>query len=336
MERPVPRKQTTRIAPLMQFAKSAAQIFSDFMDWFHVNVSAYLFVLVVCVFAADLGDWTAFFMIPASLAVFVDLTYTAVIYLKNRTWITFIWECLKSALSGSWAAALLGVEYLKKRWLGQVCLFSTCVHGTGFLCYWVYQHLGTLKDVCEATFTLLIDFIKHLTDPVAIMKAFNAWIKSVFLARYFEVERVYVQGMLRLIREDPAGSLVMIVGMSVVLAGVTLIIYWAYHAPWRRFMTSFGFSEEFLDHFSKCTWTQLARALWTGLYNECCIHAREKKRKDDLEQELEQELEQAAEAAESPADKKEATEPVADKKEFAVPAPRLIATLQGTSDKKST
>ena len=145
-------------------------------------------------------------------------------------------------------------------------MIFTAIYPTGFTAYWIYCHLGRLKDMIQATWTLIKELWQCLLDPVALMKAFRFWCQSVYLFRPVEHTRLHVQTMLLIIQDTNFYSIVRILLGTVVLALFTLAVYAIYQAPYAKFLVFCGMSPDLVSVLSKKTWLDIVRLGWKACW----------------------------------------------------------------------
>lgn len=185
------------------------------------------------------------------------LAVRAVREARRRGWLRWICEVANYYIGKAWIRALLGLRYMRDSWLGRVlALFA--VANIGLLAPWVYYNVDPLRWM-RASVQLIVDVAQYITDPPALLVAFDVWKDSVpLLGPMLRYGAFYTANMVQMSKNGDHGVLLAVPIMSFLLGGAAVVAYLLWNfgnvyrwldgghwQQWRRRMTAASRGSQF-------------------------------------------------------------------------------------------
>lgn len=149
--------------------------------WAYDNLVVGLVVAIVTLYIASgvIGNWVAWIVVPSTLVL-------SVICLSR------FWICLWDNGAATWV-----YEKMSYLWNGTITIFGNVYYGTNvskisrvlwiialfnasLLIYFAYVNIDILQ-IFNTLFILMMDFIRYITNPIAIMESFDVLLKKMYI-----------------------------------------------------------------------------------------------------------------------------------------------------------
>jgi hypothetical protein len=142
-------------------------------------------------------------------------------------WFFSIRECIRIFIGRSWVKILLMYDNIKGSWVGKTCTIFAVTNLFVFIPHWAWFNFP-LISIAKNGFELATSFCFALSNPPAILKAFDAWVITMpWLARFLFFSDIYIQQTLNGNEKGNFFTIVWILLVSFGLCIVALVFYFA-------------------------------------------------------------------------------------------------------------
>jgi hypothetical protein len=200
------------------------------VDYLYEEWSVRLALAVFVGYVAPLDERRAYLVIPLTAILVPTLLTSFGLFCHRRGLFRWIYDTIAYYMSAAYLAFLLGIKQLKQSKLGQFFL-GLALCNLGFLPYMLWQHIDLFR-FARLFVSMLITFVTALRDPVALLLAFDALLRSLSLVKAMQgVRDHYVLFMTEQIDKGSISVLVPIGVVTALLIGAGLFFYLVRNNP---------------------------------------------------------------------------------------------------------
>ncbi len=205
--------------------------FGASVDWAYDTLTVPLSAGLIVLYAAPLPEWRAYALVPMACVLLPLLLCELGLFCHRRGLLRWVYHTVHDFLSGALVAVLLNIERLRQSKPGQLALWLALAN-LSMVVYWLYKTIDVLR-LGKDLFNMLYTLVTALGDPVALLRSFQATLRTLSSYTAAEEVRQYVNMSVTAIDGGSTSVLLQIVLVTLFLVLVAVVFYWVGHA-WNR------------------------------------------------------------------------------------------------------